>query len=83
MGIEWIISLSATIILAVIGWTLAASLASRLRMFGKIEKDLIRLEAIVQADSTRVSVLENQTSNVMAALSRIEAALMEHLRTRP
>ena len=81
--VEWIIGLAASIIVAVVGWTLAASLASRVRMFAKVEQDLLRLEAVVQANSTRVSVLENQHNTVMASLARIEGLLMEHIRLRP
>jgi len=81
--VEWIIGLAASIIVAVVGWTLAASLASRMRMSAKVERDLVRLEAVVQANSTRVSVLENQHNTVMASLARIEGLLMEHIRLRP
>jgi hypothetical protein len=79
MTVEWIIALSVSIIVAVIGWTLTASLASRMKLFGKVEKDLIRLEAVVSAADTRISVLEAQHTNVMAALTRIEALLQAHL----
>ena len=82
MTIEWVLGFAGTAILAVIGWTLTASLASRMRQFAKIEKDMIRLEALMNADSTRISVLESQHNTVMASLSRIEGLLSEHLRVR-
>jgi hypothetical protein len=79
MNVEWLVALSVSIIVAVIGWTLTASLASRMKMFGKVEKDLVRLEAVVSAADTRISVLESQHTNVMSALTRIEALLQAHL----
>ncbi len=82
MNIEWIIALCVSVVIAVVGWTLAASLASRMRLFTKIERDMVRLEALVGASSTRISVLESQHSTVMASLSRIEGLLTEHLRMR-
>lgn len=79
MAIEWIITLCLTAVVAVIGWTVTATLSMRMKAFERIEKDLLRMEGHSQATMTRVSVLENKYDVVAAALARIEALLQKHL----
>jgi hypothetical protein len=79
MTIEWIIALCVTAVVAVIGWTVTATLSMRMKAFETIKEDLIRMEANGQATATRVSVLENKYDTVLAAILRIEALLMKHL----
>jgi hypothetical protein len=79
MTIEWIIALCVTAVVAVIGWTVTATLSQRMKVFETIQRDLIRMEAQTQAVCTRTSVLETKYDTVMAALARIEVMLQRHM----
>lgn len=75
----WIIGLCLSVVMAVIGWTVTISQALRMRLFQKIEKDLISTTANVQANNIRISVLENKYDSIQTMLHEIKALIMTHL----
>jgi hypothetical protein len=75
----WIIGLCLSVIMAVIGWTVSISQALRMRVFQKVEKDLIATTANVAANNIRISVLENKYDIIQSMLHEIKALLMTHL----
>jgi len=79
MSVEWIIALCVTAVVAVIGWTVTATLSMRMRVFDGIQKDLIRMEAQIQSVCTRTSVLENKYDTVLATLQEIKGMLARHI----
>jgi hypothetical protein len=75
----WIISLCVTATLMIVGWTLTASLAARMKSWEKLEKNVVAQEATQAALMTRVSVLENKYDTIQATLLEIKVLLMKHL----
>jgi hypothetical protein len=75
MEIISIVGISVSVLIAVVGWTVVASLSRRLKISTKIELTLVRLETLYQGHESRIMVLESQHNAVLASLTRIEARL--------
>ncbi len=76
---KWIIGLCLTATLAIVGWTVTGTLASRLRSFEVIKETTINIEARQSATDIRVAVLENKYDTIQASLAEIKALLQKHM----
>lgn len=77
--IPWIIGLCVAATLAVMGWTMTATLAARIRAFEGMKETGVSLQAQQSATQTRVAVLENKYDTIQAALAEIKALLLGHM----
>ena len=77
--VPWIIGLCVTATLAIVGWTMTASLASRMRSFERMKETTIGIQAQQSATEVRVAVLENKYDTIQAALAEIKALLLGHM----
>jgi uncharacterized protein YoxC len=77
-----IIALVVTAALAIVGWTVTATLGSRMRSWEKLEKSLVAVESALSSTTTRVAVLENKYDTIQATLLEIKVLLQRHLDNR-
>jgi len=73
--LKWIIALCLTATLAIIGWTITGTLATRLKILENIQVSYSVLNANLMANNIRISVLENKYDTIQAALAEIKAIL--------
>jgi len=77
--IPWIIGICVTATLAIVGWTMNGSLASRMRTLERVKETAINLQAQQSATEIRIAVLENKYDTIQAALAEIKVLLMRHM----
>jgi Tfp pilus assembly protein PilO len=77
-NVRWIIIVCLTATLAVVGWTVTATLMTRMKAFETIEKNTAELRSNVMANNVRLSVLENRYDTIMASLADIKALLRDY-----
>ena len=70
---KWIIALCLTATLAIIGWTITGTLATRMRILGDIQASYSVLNANLMANNIRISVLENKYETIYLALTEIKS----------
>jgi hypothetical protein len=77
--ITWIVGLCVTSSLAIVGWTVTATLASRIKRMNDLHQTIDHVKVSVQAADVRISVLENKYDTIHAALTEIKIMLQKHL----
>lgn len=80
--VKWIIGLCVTAVLAVSGWTMAASLTSRMKMLEEMKATESNLQVNVSANNIRLSVLENKYDMICTQLAEIKALLTTRMGTK-
>lgn len=77
--LKWIIGLCISVVMAVSGWTMTASLASRMKMLEEMKDTEASLQVNVSANNIRLSVLENKYDTIATQLAEIKALLQTHM----
>ena len=75
--VKWIVALCLTATLAIIGWTTTANLTARLRTLEEIKETAAQISATQQANTVRISVLENKYDTIQADLAEIKVLLQK------
>jgi Tfp pilus assembly protein PilO len=78
--VKWIVGLCVAVVVAVSGWTMTASLASRMEVMEEIKNNEAGLQANVSANNIRISVLENKYDSIATQLAEIKALLQAYAR---
>ena len=73
--VKWIIGLCIATTVAVVGWTITGTLATRMSSFTQIASN-------VSANNIRLSVLENKYDTISTQLSEIKVLLQSHMGTK-
>lgn len=77
-SVKWIIGLCLAATVAIVGWTVTATLAARMRTFEQMKAETSEVKSIVMAANVRISVLENKYDTIQASLAEIKALLQKH-----
>jgi ascorbate-specific PTS system EIIC-type component UlaA len=77
--LKWIIGLCIVTVVAIVGWTTTANLATQMRAFDEIRGTVSNTTANVAANNIRISVLENKYDMITAQLAEIKALLTTHM----
>ena len=76
-NMRWIVALCLTATLAIVGWSVTGTLATRMKTFEAIQNDYASLHAVVTANNVRLSVLENKYDNIQVSLTEIKLILQK------
>ena len=78
-NVKWIIGLCLAATVAIVGWTVTATLSSRMKTFEEIRTQTAEVKANVMANNVRISVLENKYDTIQASLAEIKVLLQKHM----
>jgi hypothetical protein len=74
---RWIIGICLTAVLAVSGWAVTATLATRLKAMDSVVIKMDTIDTRGQENRQRIMVLENQFGHISERLNEIKALLKE------
>jgi hypothetical protein len=77
--VKWIVGLCVAVVVAVSGWTMTASLSSRMKAMDDIKDTTMSIQSNVAANNIRISVLENKYDSICTQLAEIKALLTTHM----
>ena len=78
---KWIIGVCLSAVLAISGWAVTATLATRLKMSEKVEEQVQEMQNFGNENRQRIMVLESQFSNINDRLVEIKTLITRHMET--
>lgn len=76
-AVKWIIALCLTAVIAVVGWTVTATMATRMQTNQDMQEKITTVQTGINNNNIRVSVLENKYDNIMDTLEDIKEMIRD------